>query len=318
MVDTLSAGGEPTEGQWASLLSTPGYRLATRFVATARSDMEIAFAPGKRADYDSLVAQGGDRASRLRHLRRAATLRDALITLADSLERTPPIDDAIRNAERYLPPGITGGQAPPLVGIAIFRYDGYAAPAGTVVDLLYVYDNGLVSLLSHEFHHVYAGQLNEASFPPADSPDAPLVRVLLALRNEGTADLVDKPHPLVPRSSGMQRYATRYNAEYARTLEVVQRFDSLLTAVNADPGQIGAAGRLARSLFWSNGHAHGAYMARTIDEVLGRESVFESLRSPFTFLANFAEAVRLRGGGSVFSAAALAVLDELDQRYGLR
>jgi len=140
--------------------------------------------------------------------------------VADSLARAAPIDDAVRHAARYLPPGATEAQDPPFVAVAIFRYDGYAGSDGAVIDLLYVFDNGIVSLLSHEFHHVYAGRLNDVTFLLPDAADAMLMRVLFALRNEGTADLVDKPHPLVARSAGMEGYATRYNAEYGRTPEV--------------------------------------------------------------------------------------------------
>jgi len=96
----------------------------------------------------------------------------------------------------------------------------------------------------------------------------------------------------------------------------VKSLDSLLVVIHHNPEQMDSAGRYPRSIFWSNGHAHGAYMARTIDETLGRETVWESLKSPFTFLANFAEAVRQRSGASVLSVDALAVLYELEQRYG--
>ena len=100
------------------------------------------------------------------------------------------------------------------------------------------------------------------------------------------------------------------------TPSVLRSVDSLLVAVSDNPDEMRAAGRHARSLFWSNGHAHGAYMARTIHETFGPDSQWSAIRSPFAFLRTFAAAEREPGNGVVFSQKAIGVLDSLERRYG--
>jgi hypothetical protein len=315
MVDTLSRGGEPSEAQWQALFTAPGYRLVIGNVQTVRRDLELAFRPANRALRDSLVQAQNDQASRLRHLTRAASLRDALTALRDSLARAAPLAEAMRNAAEFLPSGAIDGRAPPLVAVAIFRNDGYAGSRGIVIDLLYVHDNGMVPLLSHEFHHVYAFALFTMARPPGDSAEAQMLAALSGLRTEGIADLVDKTYPLVAKSAALERYAQRYNAEYERTPSVLQSLDSLLVAASEGPEAMRAAGRQARSLLWSNGHAHGAYMARTIHETFGPDSLWSGMASPFAFLRIFTAARRRRGAGPTFSDGAVAHLDALERKY---
>ena len=69
------------------------------------------------------------------------------------------------------------------------------------------------------------------------------------------------------------------------------------------------------ALSWSNGHAHGAYMARTIYETFGPDSLWAGIGSPFAFLRTVTAAERQRGNGPVFSRRAVALLDALERRY---
>jgi len=316
IADILSTDAEPSEEQWRSLLATPGYRLAQSAVGDVmRENMEIAFRPSRRATLDSLTGLGNDRSADLKHLIRAVTMRNQLVTYRDSLQTSTLIRNAVGLAGRFLPPGATAVGQPPLVAFALFKDDGYSVGPGVVIDILHAYDSNLVLFLGHEFNHTYLARANTAP-PPSVVFDAdkPLGFALLGLRSEGIADLIDKPYPLVEPPS-LARYVARYNAEYARTPATLQVLDSLLTAISDDSTQMATAGKRARALLWSNGHPNGAYIAREIYETFGVDSLFPAVTDPVALLRTYAAAEAKHGRPAPFSPGAMRTLELLETRY---
>jgi hypothetical protein len=321
VVDILKTDAEPTEAQWQALLATPGSQLAEKILGPVeREDLELAFKPSQRTAFDSLTKLPNDRASRLTHLVRAASLRAQLDVFRDSLMHSAPVAEAVREAQRYLPPGATSVGDPPFVAFAIFRNDGYSlGPSGVVIDLLNAYESNLVLFLAHEFHHTYVARLSEAALGSAARPDNPDDRALRssiqALRNEGIADLVDKPYPLAWPNPIRAAYVKRYNDEYAKTPATLRQLDSLLELVADDSTKLADAGKSARVLLWSNSHANGAYMARTIVEAFGVDSLYPGITNPAAFLRTYVAAERKRGNPSPFTAKGWRVVDGFERRY---
>jgi putative zinc-dependent peptidase DUF5700 len=324
VVDVLQKGTDPTDAQWQALLRTPGSRLAQIAIGPVlREDLELAFKPSRRTQFDSLTKLTNDRATRLAHLVRAASMRAQLNAFRDSLTRTAPLAEAVRTAARYLPPGATQVGEPPLVAFAIFRNDGYSLGPGVVVDLLNAYEADLVLFLAHEFHHTYTGRAQEAALGAGtgmkENPaDVQLRSAVAALRNEGIADLVDKPYPLAWPNPIRAAYVKRYNDEYAKTPETLRQLDSLLQVVADDSTQFTAAGQRARTLLWSNSHANGAYIARTIYERFGVDSLFPAITNPAALLRTYAAAERARGNATPFSTKGWGVIEAFERRYWRR
>jgi hypothetical protein len=321
VVDLLKAGTDPTARQWDALLDTPGERLAKIAIGDVlREDLELAFKPGNKAIADSLRALNNDRASRLTHLIRAESLRPQLIAYRDSLAHSAPVAEAVKTAARYLPAGSTTHGQPPLVAFTIFRNDGYSLDPGVVVDLLNAYETDLVLFLAHEFHHTYVGRAEQAAVPGdqwRNTPDLNLRSAIRALRNEGIADLIDKPHPLAWANPVRATYVKRYNDEYDRTPATLRQLDSVLVVVGDDSTQLTAAGQRARTLLWSNSHANGAYIARTIYEQFGVDSLFPAVTNPAAFLRTYVAAEKARGNPSPFSAKGWRVIETFERRYWL-
>jgi len=317
MVDVLTTDAEPSEEQWRTLLTTPGYRLAQIALGeVAREDLELAFRPSRRAAFDSLTKLTNDRASRLKHLVRAASLRPQLTAFRDSLTRSAPILEAVSVAAKFLPPGATNVGEPPLVAVALFRNDGYSLGPGVIIDLLNAYEANLVLFLAHEFHHTYVGRAGSTTLPSSgDSTGRMLRAALTGLRNEGIADLIDKPYPLTWSNPVRATYVKRYNEEYARTPTTLRELDSLLAVVADDSTQMAAVGRRARTLLWSNGHANGAYIARQIYERFGVDSLFPAVANPAAFFRTYAAVERARGNAVPFSPGAMRVIESLERRY---
>jgi hypothetical protein len=318
VADLLMKDVEPSDAQWSTLFSTVGYRLSLRMVGTTRSDMEIALKPSMRAVFDSVSRLDTDQAGRVKHIARAATHRTELAAYRDSITRALPVQEAIARAARFLPSGATDGKEPPLVAFAIFRDDAYSlGPRQIIVDLDHVLiEGGLTDLMAHEFHHSYLSALNRVAFPPQSDAAAPLVRALNNARNEGIADLIDKPYPLhYDKSPGMAAYARRYNEAYARTPQVIRSIDSALAVAADDSTKLRDVGQRVAQLLPSNGHYNGSYVAREIHETFGVDSLFPGVANPFAFWRAYGEAEVKHGRPWPFSPESQALLDALERRY---
>lgn len=316
----LSRDVEPSEAEWHALLATRGYSLAqVNLGAGLRDDIDLALRPSRRAERERVIAAGDDRAHALQHLALAWTQRADLTTFRDSLARSNVIAEAVALAAQLLPAGATRTGSPPPVAVAVFRDDGYSLPAGIVIDLLNVRHVSLARNLGHEFHHSYVNRLARPLPPGSDTAyDAGFRSALYDLRNEGLADLIDKPYPFVSPNAGLADYVARYNAEYARTPDRMRRLDSLLVEASAGARQTAALGMTMGMLFWSNGHPNGAYIAREIQQTLGLDSIRAAALDPAEFLRLFAASERARGRPDPFSAAAWSVINRLDAKYWRR
>jgi Putative zinc dependent peptidase (DUF5700) len=317
VADLLSKDVEPSEDDWRRMMSSVGYRLSIMQVSTTRTDMDVALRPSRAAEFDSLTKMANDQADRLRHFRATLPHRAALDRYRDSLARSLPVEQAVSLAARFLPPNATEGKSPPLVGFGLFRDDAYSlGPTGVVVDLDHVYEEGgLTELLAHEFHHSYLSALSTLRNPERDS-SATLYFALRNMRNEGIADLIDKPHPLsYPNSPLMSGYAKRYNEAYARTPAVIHSIDSALVVAAEDSTKLPAVGRRVNELLPSAGHYNGSYVAREIYETFGVDSLYPGVHNFFAFLRTYTAAEAKRGNPPPFSPKAVSLLDALERKY---
>jgi hypothetical protein len=320
IADILVKGDEPTPDQWQSLLSTPGYQLVAQQNQGIRQMLLFALSPTKKAERDAILLSDTDAALGTRHIIRAYEQREAILRIRDELVRgmADSIARSLRMASPFLPKGLVDRGPPPFIGFAIFGDDGYAVDGGVLLDPLFVKEEGLIPLLAHEFHHLFTSTLDRTIRPQfgAQPPyDVALVMPLVHLRNEGIADLIDKTYPLPPTTGALSWYVPRYNDFYARSPQIVKSLDSLLTVVRDDTSATLAAAQATHGLLWSNSHPTGAYMARTIFQTFGTDSLLPGLFNPFAFLRAFSSAEIRRGNPPAFSRKSLEVLADMESRY---
>jgi hypothetical protein len=317
LADQLAKDVEPSEDDWHRMFSTVGYRLSMQQISSTRSDMEIALRPSRTAEFDSLTKMNNQQAGLLRHFRATIPNRAGIAKYRDSVARALPVEQAVALAARFLPPHATEGKSPPLVAFTVFVDDAYSlGPAGVVIDIDHIYEDGsLTLLLAHEFHHTYLSMLSTLRDPMGDS-SATLYFALRNMRNEGIADLIDKPHPLAPgKTANRAAYAKNYNDAYARTPAVIHSIDSALVVAADDSTKLPAVGRRVRELLPSSGHFNGSYVAREIDETFGADSLYPAVHDFFAFLRIYASAEAKRGNPPPFSAKSVALLDALEKKY---
>jgi hypothetical protein len=316
IADILARDEEPSDAQWEELQSAPGYRLVEIVRFGARRRIRIALKPSLAATRDSLIRRSPGQARTLRHLQDTYAQRDNILRLRDTLARTlrDTIAVAVARTERFLPAGTTKRFPAPFIGFAVFNEDGFATDSGVVVDPLTIKQHGAADLFSHEFNHSYVGMIDRSLTPAeimAKKPlptDLPVFVAVLHLRNEGLADQVDKPYPFAASDSA---YAAQYNSEYARTPAVLRAFDSVLVALPNDA----TAAQRAQPLFWANGHPNGAYMARTVLQTFGTDSLLTVAYNPFTLMRLFNAAEQAKRQPPSLSPQGLAVLRDMEVRY---
>lgn len=317
LADKLAKDVEPSEDDWHRMFSTVGYRLSMQQISSTRSDMEIALRPSRSAEFDSVTKTNSFQAGLLKHFRATISNRGGIAKYRDSVTRSLPVEQAIALAARFLPPHATEGKSPPLVAFTVFVDDAYSlGPAGVVIDIDHIYEDGeLTTLLAHEFHHTYLSMLSSLREPAGDSAGI-LYYALSNLRNEGIADLIDKPYPVSSgKTANRAAYAKRYNEAYARTPAVIHSIDSALVVAADDSTKFPAVGRRLRELLPSAGHFNGSYVAREIYETFGVDSLYPAVHSFVAFLRIYASAEAKRGNPPPFSAKSVAFLDALEKKY---
>jgi hypothetical protein len=313
-VDTLSRGIEPSFAQWRALMITPGYRIAAISYPTIARAIDIALRPSRRAERDSVLRRSSLDSAVVAHVLVAAASREELVRFRTALE--PAVRDtiayAVKNTSRFLPPNSVD-HAPPLVTFAIFASDGFSQEPGIVLDLYHARENGFADFLSHEFHHSFASKLDRTTAGPG-AADGRLFHAIRQLKNEGIPDMLDKAaHPLVT-SPGMRWYADSYNAAYDKTPATLKVLDSLLVA-GSDSAKMVDAGNRAQGLLVYGSHPNGAYMAHTILDAFGRDSLIATIPSVFAFIRMYESAEAKRGNPSPFSAAGHAALSAMESRH---
>lgn len=324
--EALRTDRDPPEAHWEALFSTPAWEALGPFRSRqTRARYEVAFRPSKEGAYAAAMAEGGYEAGVLRHLRRVVEREGELRAFQARLSATPEIldaSDAIRRTAEYLPDGATQSGPPPAVGLVLYAAEGYGDTM-VIIDLLMSLDLGsrVVSLLAHEFHHVYQGRsITPFTRPAGGSTDQVLLETLFQLQREGVANLVDKRTiPVDPGAAMTPEQARSFAEDVARSPQVLAEMDRRLDQLAGigDPSESRERLALAREIRWrvlpAGGHPTGFFMARAILEQLGREALVATLRNPFDFVRAYNRAASL-AGAPAFGPGAMAALDALEGR----
>lgn len=326
--DPLAEGETPSEAAWEQYFATPGLTAFLQREPRRRASLTMAIPlacdPARAAEADSMVTAGGYVGEWLvPHLRRVAAARAQTADFLAQIDLDATLDEARHRVQAYLPAGLTEAHAPPPVSVTHFVVGGRGYRERIVsdaVELMEMYDP--VAFFAHEFHHSYRARVARPWGEIAEEHRA-LVNLLVRLEEEGIADRLDKAHvPTLSEADLDRRYPSplyrAFHADYQRHYAEVPRWLSqldaaLVAAVGAPEAAADAGAQLAREVPFG-GRPAGAYMARRIEETLGRERLVATVGDPFAFLLAYQDAAR-RGNGPPLSAEALAAVQTLQRRY---
>jgi hypothetical protein len=299
--DHLVLGQEPPPRLLNSLFSTPGYAaLEQRERRRARltEAIRLAFLPRLGAHPDSLEAAHPWVRSIVPHLRRAATRRRELDSLALTFARDPVLRQADLRA-RGLLPAMEPAAAPPSVSFILFARDGRGYPHLVIADLERVRTMGDPErFFAHEFHHYHRHTLSRQA-PRRTPGHGALTDVLTNLEFEGIADRLDKADIPALSDAGLaarfpdsseRAYYHGYREAFRRGVEWVALLDSTLSGLRPDSSSVTHAAALLARRLPDGGRVLGAFFASIIQQALGDRGLAAVAGDPPAFFAAYQRA----------------------------
>lgn len=327
----LRRGEEPTAVAWDAIFATPGYaalEARERRRVGLELAMRLAFAPARAVARDSALKTNTFTARATRHLMGIAAAHDSIERFRAVLRGSRVIDVARRRVAAFVPRGLADSVPPPPVALVFFLDDGRGYPTVIVADLLRLARAGPdTGYFAHEFYHSYRRRFT-VSYRAPESADVGIQELLAYPVEEGMADQLDKvgyaelndsAFASYMKRPGAPAYAPEYRANYARAKEWMAVVSRTLERAAARPDSATQIARAGRDSLPDSGRPLGAYMARTIDRLRGRDALIRSGGDEYQFWLYYETTARDAAREGVvlprLSPGALALIRRLAQQY---
>jgi len=321
--DVLSQDREPTPALWDELFSNPGYAALER-KEHKRSVLNEAFRIAYKPSYKERIApalERGDFTSQIiPHLLDVPSKKRLLDNYLASLRDTRWLSRALDRTQTLMPEGLTRQHAPPPISFIIFAPDARGYADIVVVDLLALEKNfDPEGFLAHEFFHYYRRFFATRYSTTTDKE--PLLNVLENAQEEGTADQLDKRRvpflseeelkSLVP-NDGDRSFFDDYRRAYANANYWLGRVESVLQDHASGSKEAPDSARSLKKAIPIDGRPLGAFMARTIQDVLGLQKLASVSGDALSFWLLYNEAARKSSGRArVLSQPAIEMISRL-------
>lgn len=319
---TLNDDHDPTLEQWRALLDNPGYdALFEREFERGffKETFTISLKPSMRPELAKWL-HVGQRRHFFAHCREVLKRRRAIDDAVARLATDEVAQRAVARAREFLP-GDTD-DACPSATIVVFD-DGTRSYDTIVMDALVLADTDAEEFFAHEFHHWYRRHLLAVDFDALDPSDDMAVRALDVLQAEGVADFIDKElwvDDLDYAPESRREYAEQFVEAFRDGATAVADIDTLLSSFYySHPEDRARYSTYLVGALPLGGQPTGFYMARLIDQQLGRDALIAHVGNPFAFIRDYNEAARRANDDHpVLGTGAMAAVSMLEERYVTR
>jgi len=324
IADQLAQGQDPSPDEWVRLTGHPAYaELAAHEGAAYEPDvvkdrMELAFKPSRAEELQAAQKQG--RAGMAGHFASLKSKRAAVDAYLKSLETENWIGRIMADVRPYLPAELLETNPKPLFtpvffspdlryGYAIFIFDpSYGGKDPAVVEY---YARFFVLYYYRDFQTVY-------DYDRLKVKHAEAVRLFGNLERFGFMENIrpgNSHYDGDPARKETDRKA--FEAGFKDAPALLARLDRTLTDIGTAGGTTQAWAKLSFRDFPLEGRPLGYFMARTIEERLGKERLIVTLGNPFAFIRLYNEAAA-KGPASLprFGKAAIELIGALEKEYG--
>ncbi len=312
--DRIAAGETLTGSDWDVFFTHPGYRF-TQEAAQRRPVIEFCmravFTPG--VDVAAALQNRSNRERRAElyadtcaHMSAAREQRAEIAVFLNSGAIEAASAAGLEEAARWLPADAMQRGAPPRIYVLLFEPQGFGRPGELVVDALYAMQKPAgqnAQFIGHEFHHAYRETYQRLAW--ADGAQS-LIEQLDRFVHEGSASMVDKAAYYRSGTIPFGESET-FLDDIRGTPQRLAQIDAVLAALSPTSESYSAAADTVDELSPGGGHLNGVFMAMTIEEGLGRETLIRSLSGPVAFFDAYQRAAQARRQ-FVFSDAAMANL----------
>ena len=325
VMEVLQDDREPDSLLWNRLFETPGYaaiekreKKRTVFIKAFR----YAYMPSLKKHLESALEKQDYLAGLLKHLVQVPAKKHELELYQMELMQSFSLVKPLQKLQRLIPDTLLKQYAPPPVSFIIFAADGRGYPNRIVSDILHI--KGKLSaddFYAHELFHFYYSKL-PGKIGEVDSSEQMLIDRLLYIAEEGIADMNDKiEYPffsqqkidtLFPESNG--RYFRDYINTYNESSKWIEYMNTVFTAMAQDHEHAGDIGAKFNTGFHLEGRPTGAFMAKTIIDAFGYDTIKQSLHNPFSFFFIYSKAAE-KTGKKPLSNIAISQLELFERKY---
>ncbi len=305
--DVLSQDREPTPALWDELFSNPGYAALERKEhkrSVLTEAFRIAYKPSNKESIAPARARSDFTSQIIPHLLDVASKRQLLDSYLANLHDTRWMGRALDRTQTLVPEGLIKQHAPPPVAFIIFAPDARGYADIVVVDILALKKNfDPEGFFAHEFFHYYRRFF--ATRYSTTTANEPLMNVLENTQEEGTADQLDKSRipflseeelkSLVP-DDGDRQFFDNYRRGYANANYWLGRVESVLEDYASGSKEAPDSARSLRKAIPIDGRPLGAFMARTVQDILGLQKLALVSGDPLSFWLLYNKAARKSSG----------------------
>lgn len=321
--DVLTQDQEPTPALWDELFSNPGYAALERKEHKRNVLTEafrIAYRPSNKEKIAPALAKGDFTSQIIPHLLDVASKKEVLNNYLASLHDTQWLSRALDRTQTLVPEGLTKQHAPPPISFIIFAPDARGYADIVVVDLLALKKNSdAEGFFGHEFFHYYRRFFAQEYSTTKDKE--PLLNILENVQEEGTADQLDKSRipylsekelrSLIP-GDRERNFFDNYRRDYANANYWLGRVERVLEDYAAGSKEAPDSARSLRKVIPIDGRPLGAFMARTIQDILGLQKLASVSGDALSFWLLYNEAARKSSGRArVLSQPAIEMISRL-------
>lgn len=321
----LKSDCSPSEEEWNTLFSTPGYALLEikeHRRKTLTEALKLAYMPSRVSERDAILKSGkGYIAFLIPHLIEIPNHRQDFAKLLQKNHLQRLFVNARRAAQKFLPDKTTEQISPPPISFVFFQSRGYERILMDPMDLMQRPNQ--VNVVAHELHHYYR---NKRERGVRDLGDDMLAWALVNIEVEGTAGLLDKREvPKLSVSELEKRYTDKnsldyykqYKIEYARSNEWLKFTEKYLEQIaEAMPEEKSVLGTKLHDELPDNGRAMGSYMSEIIIKQLGQKRFLQTVGEPFAFWQVYNEAAKsTKGSAYTLSEKAMRVINTTREIY---
>jgi hypothetical protein len=330
----LEADRTPSQAQWDSLFSAPGYAEFEAYEQQRdrrQGLITLAFKPTVPAGLERNTIRSEGELQTLEHLRFAAAHRNQIDEFSSQFANESTIAKAVAAAQEYLPPGAADLVLVPPIKLIVLYPGGRALPSCVVFDASLFYGSTAPHrLLGHELHHVFRRKLERVRESEIGRADMPLMSLLIRMELDGVADLIDKRSfvtsedavPITqPQHPSVQRVRSQCDVVFRQAGELLRRLNAAMIDISGSPADSARISEeFKRSLPWMGQQTVGMFMATTIEQQFGREQLIATVGDPFAFVQAYSKAAAKANTPDavpVLAPESLGLLAELARKYRL-
>jgi Putative zinc dependent peptidase (DUF5700) len=218
-----------------------------------------------------------------------------------------------------LPDDLNSKAYEPFIYFGVFQPDANASETSIAIDLKLCFELAdPIGLIAHEYHHFLTMNYRKKFKEIRNDSTSSIMKSISQLQLEGIADMIDKDKFLNSDGRGFPSVLSRNFKKFlAEPLPAIKKMDSLLVAISKEPLSAKRNSETILNLLPLGGHPHGFYMAKTILNVYGKETLLTTVRNPFDFIQVYNNAYLKLNGTAIFSEESLKFLSRVESTHSL-